>query len=101
MRDCRCVSSLSWLGFPTPTCRREIERGLKKPSAEILQQLAKGPRSRRSRCMSGRALDPHRQPVLKPGHPQVIAGDPRLTSRQKDSLLAVYDSCGLANRGSE
>ena len=45
----------------------QIERGLRKPSADILQQIAKGVRS-------------------------ALLTDPQLTERQKQVLIEIYES---------
>jgi transcriptional regulator with XRE-family HTH domain len=67
----------------------QIERGLRKPSAEILQQIAKGLR------ISAEAL------YVQAGILDVVAGGPvvdavraddALTERQKQILLDVYES---------
>jgi transcriptional regulator with XRE-family HTH domain len=72
----------------------QIERGLKKPSAEILQQLAKGLQvSAESLYVHAGILDerPHAEPPATDTR-AVIAADPQLTERQKATLLDVYDS---------
>jgi transcriptional regulator with XRE-family HTH domain len=72
----------------------QIERGLKKPSAEILQQLAKGLQvSAESLYVRAGILD-ERPPADPPATDTraVIAADPQLTERQKATLLDVYDS---------
>lgn len=72
----------------------QIERGLKRPSAEILQQLAKGLEvSAESLYVKAGILDEHT--VTERSHPDVrraIAEDPALTARQKATLLDVYES---------
>jgi transcriptional regulator with XRE-family HTH domain len=72
----------------------QIERGLKKPSAEILQQLAKGLEvSSESLYVRAGILDErHGHEAEAPDTRAVIAADPRLTDRQKATLLDVYDS---------
>lgn len=77
----------------------QIERGLKKPSAEILQQLAKGLEvSSESLYVRAGILDAgvleyrshhHQTP---PSTRDAIAADPHLTARQKSALLDIYDS---------
>ena len=72
----------------------QIERGLKRPSAEILQQLAKGLEvSAESLYVRAGILDerPH-EPAAAPDTRAVISADPRLSQRQKATLLDVYDS---------
>jgi transcriptional regulator with XRE-family HTH domain len=72
----------------------QIERGLKKPSAEILQQLAKGLQvSAESLYVRAGILD--ERPQTEPPAADtrgVIQADPRLTERQKAALLDIYDS---------
>jgi transcriptional regulator with XRE-family HTH domain len=69
----------------------QIERGLRRPSAEVLQQLAKALR------VSAEQLYVQAG-ILRPDDGQVrdvelaILGDPVLTERQKQSLLDVYQS---------
>jgi len=67
----------------------QIERGLRKPSAEILQQIAKGLR------ISAEALYV-RAGILeeKPASlvTDAVLADPTLTERQKQVLLDVYQS---------
>ena len=74
----------------------QIERGLRRPSAEVLQQLAKALR------ISAEQLYVHAG-ILKPDEGDVrsvelaILSDPGLTERQKQSLLDVYASFRAAN----
>ncbi|HEY3534432.1 MAG TPA: helix-turn-helix transcriptional regulator [Pedococcus sp.] len=72
----------------------QIERGLKKPSAEILQQLAKGLEvSAESLYVRAGILDErHDHEVEVPDTRAVISADPRLGARQKAALLDIYDS---------
>ncbi|MDV6012606.1 helix-turn-helix transcriptional regulator [Haloechinothrix sp. LS1_15] len=67
----------------------QIERGVRKPSAEILQQIAKGLRiSAEALYVQAGILDvPHAGPV-----PEAIHADPELTERQKHVLLEIYES---------
>ena len=76
----------------------QIERGLKKPSAEILQQLAKGLEvSAESLYVRAGILD-ERHGDAPATHADavdtraVIGADPQLTDRQKAALLDIYDS---------
>ena len=68
----------------------QIERGLRKPSAEILQQIAKGLRiSAEALYVQAGILD-HRD-----GNNLVadaVLADDRLNERQKQVLLEIYDS---------
>lgn len=68
----------------------QIERGLRKPSAEILQQIAKALRiSAEALYVQAGILDE------RAGDPDVLAAvmrDGRLTDRQKQVLLDIYES---------
>jgi transcriptional regulator with XRE-family HTH domain len=72
----------------------QIERGLRRPSAEILQQIAKGLRiSAEALYVQAGILDlPTGGPVA-----DAIRADPELTERQKQALLDVYESFRKAN----
>ncbi|TXG92914.1 XRE family transcriptional regulator [Rhodococcus rhodnii] len=67
----------------------QIERGLRKPSAEVLGQIAKGLRVSsevlyiQAGYLEQRELSPVRDAVLADGD---------LTDRQKQALLEIYDS---------
>lgn len=67
----------------------QIERGVRKPSAEILQQIAKGLRiSAEALYVQAGILDlPTSGPVG-----DAIRADTELTERQKQVLLDVYES---------
>ena len=72
----------------------QIERGLKRPSAEILQQLARGLEvSAETLYVQAGILDeappvPHTGPDVL----TAIAADPALTARQRAVLVDVYES---------
>jgi transcriptional regulator with XRE-family HTH domain len=74
----------------------QIERGLRRPSAEVLQQIAKALR------ISAETLYV-RAGILNPDDGEVrsvelaIMADTGLTERQKQSLLDVYQSFRTAN----
>ena len=76
----------------------QIERGLKKPSAEILQQLAKGLEVSaeslyvRAGILDERHGDAHTTHGAALDTKAVIGADPQLTDRQKAALLDIYDS---------
>ncbi|HET7302948.1 MAG TPA: helix-turn-helix transcriptional regulator [Segeticoccus sp.] len=71
----------------------QIERGLKKPSAEILQQLAKGLRiSAESLYVRAGILEDRADTNDRPDVTSAILADPRLTDRQRRVLLDVYAS---------
>lgn len=67
----------------------QIERGLRKPSAEILQQIAKGLRiSAEALYVQAGILDlPKGGPVV-----DAVRADTTLTERQKQVLLDIYES---------
>ncbi len=74
----------------------QIERGLRKPSAEILQQIAKALRiSCETLYVRAGILDEEEPTDLEVG----ILQDPHLTERQKQVLIDVYRS--FRNDGKE
>ena len=80
--------------FPIPQGEREtnpnlsqIERGIRKPSAEILQSIAKALQiSSETLYVRAGILDADRQPDLV----SEILQDPNLTEAQKQSLIDTY-----------
>jgi transcriptional regulator with XRE-family HTH domain len=76
----------------------QIERGLRKPSAEILQQIAKGLRiSAEALYVQAGILDlPQGGPVV-----DAVRADTNLTERQKQVLLDVYESFRRENATQE
>jgi transcriptional regulator with XRE-family HTH domain len=69
----------------------QIERGLRKPSAEILQQIAKALQiSSESLYVRAGILDPDRDPEVSV--PDAVHRDPYLDAEQKRTLLRVYES---------
>jgi transcriptional regulator with XRE-family HTH domain len=69
----------------------QIERGLRKPSAEILQQLARAMKiSAESLYERAGILDPSDEP--RPCVVDAVSSDERLTIEQKQTLLSVYRS---------
>ncbi len=74
----------------------QIERGLRRPSAEVLQQLAKALRvSAETLYVRAGILDPDDGEVRSVE--LAILADSGLTERQKQSLLDVYQSFRAAN----
>jgi len=75
----------------------QIERGLRKPSAEVLNQIAKALR------VSAEVLYV-RAGILEPGQTSevrdAIIGDPSITERQKQVLLDIYNSFRQQNEAS-
>ncbi|MGH3414245.1 MAG: helix-turn-helix domain-containing protein [Marmoricola sp.] len=69
----------------------QIEHGLRRPSAEVLQQLAKALRiSAEQLYVQAGILNPTNGEVRSVE--LAILGDPSLTERQKQSLLDIYQS---------
>ncbi|MEV7087811.1 helix-turn-helix transcriptional regulator [Streptomyces sp. NPDC093085] len=69
----------------------QIERGLRKPSADILQQLAKALRiSAETLYVQAGMLDEREREALETR--SVILADPSINERQKQVLLQIYDS---------
>ena len=67
----------------------QIERGLRKPSAEILQQIAKGLRiSAEALYVKAGILDEKPASAVT----DAVLADPALTERQKQVLLDIYQS---------
>jgi transcriptional regulator with XRE-family HTH domain len=68
----------------------QIERGLRKPSAEILQGIARGLRISAETLYERAGLLEER-----PEHPELVGEilrDPTINERQKDALIAIYRS---------
>ncbi|TDC94052.1 XRE family transcriptional regulator [Saccharopolyspora aridisoli] len=67
----------------------QVERGLRKPSAEILQQIAKGLRiSAEALYVQAGILESRESgPVV-----DAVLADPELNERQKQVLLDIYSS---------
>ncbi|KUN07754.1 XRE family transcriptional regulator [Streptomyces yokosukanensis] len=74
----------------------QIERGLRKPSAEVLQQVAKALRiSAETLYVRAGILDAERDGedrVREAETRAVILADPSLNERQKQVLLQIYES---------
>jgi transcriptional regulator with XRE-family HTH domain len=69
----------------------QIERGLRKPSAEVLQQLAKGLRiSAETLYVRAGILDPEEREERSVE--LAVHSDATLTERQKRVLLDIYES---------
>ena len=76
----------------------QIERGLRKPSAEILQQIAKALRiSAEALYVQAGILD---ERYGDSDVPTAVLGDPGITERQKQVLLEIYDSFRRENEES-
>ncbi|TXS52672.1 helix-turn-helix domain-containing protein [Streptomyces sp. t39] len=69
----------------------QIERGLRKPSAEVLQQVAKALRiSAETLYVRAGILDEQERDPLETR--AVILADPSINERQKQVLLQIYES---------
>ncbi len=68
----------------------QIERGLRRPSADILQQIARGLRISAEALYVQAGFLEDRPPG--PGIRDAVLTDPELTERQKQMLLEVYES---------
>ena len=78
----------------------QIERGLRKPSADVLQQIAKALRiSAEQLYVQAGILSP--EDGVGGSVELAILNDSGLTERQKQSLLDVYSSFLALNRGEE
>jgi transcriptional regulator with XRE-family HTH domain len=70
----------------------QVERGLKRPSAEILQQIAQGLRISAETLYVRAGLLEARDGERTPTVAAAVLSDPVLTHRQKRTLLDVYDA---------
>src|SRR5450756_512636 len=74
----------------------QVERGLRKPSAEIMQQIAKGLRiSAEALYVQAGILD---ERIAGGVVVDAALADPTITERQKQVMLEVYDSFRKENR---
>lgn len=91
-RDARLsVRKMSELAGISNPYLSQIERGLRKPSAEILQQIAKALRiSAETLYVRAGFLEAHDDDA--PDLEREIRRDPTLSDRQKEALLEVYRS---------
>lgn len=68
----------------------QIERGLRRPSAEILAQIAKGLRiSAESLYVRAGLLDP---PSAASGVEEAVRADIHLSERQRQTLIEIYQA---------
>ena len=78
----------------------QIERGLRRPSAEVLQQLAKALRvSAESLYVRAGILDPDDHPVTSVE--MAVLADPAITERQKQVLIDIHASFVKENESAE
>ena len=76
----------------------QIERGLRRPSAEVLQQIAKALRISAEQ-LNVRAGIVSPDPGVGGSVELAVLADPGLSERQKQSLLDVYASFLASNAG--
>jgi transcriptional regulator with XRE-family HTH domain len=76
----------------------QIERGLRRPSAEVLQQLAKALRISAEQLYLRAGIVSPTDGIAGTVELAVL-GDPALTERQKQALLDVYSSFLALNTG--
>lgn len=69
----------------------QIERGLRRPSAEILQQLAKALKISVEALYVRAGLLAETDDEAAPSVREAIASDPALTPEQKHALINVYE----------
>jgi transcriptional regulator with XRE-family HTH domain len=75
----------------------QIERGLRRPSAEILQQIAKALRISAEALYVKAGILEERE--TDSDIPAAILGDTTITERQKQVLLEIYESFRHENSG--
>ena len=103
IRDQRRVSQISLrqlsalAGVSNPYLS-QIERGLRRPSAEILSQIAKALRISAEALYVQAGFLEHREG--DGAVPDALLADPVLNERQKQVLLEIYDSFRRENAGS-
>ena len=82
----RGLSALAGVSIPYLS---QVERGLRRPSAEILQAIAKALRiSAETLYVQAGILDAHPVPDVA----GAIMGDPTITERQKQALVQIYEA---------
>jgi len=74
----------------------QVERGLRKPSAEILQQIAKGLRISAEQLYLRAGILEHRTGSAE--LVQAVLADGQLTERQKTVLIEIYQAFCRENR---
>ncbi|HJQ01685.1 MAG TPA: helix-turn-helix transcriptional regulator [Jatrophihabitans sp.] len=77
----------------------QVERGLRKPSAEILQQIAKGLRISAEQLYLRAGILEHRSDDSD--LVGAILADSKLTERQKNVLIEIYQSFRRENRSAD
>jgi transcriptional regulator with XRE-family HTH domain len=79
----------------------QIERGLRRPSAEVLQQLAKALRISAEQLYLRAGMVSPDEAAIGGSVELAVLGDPALTERQKQTLLDVYASFLSLNGGTD
>jgi transcriptional regulator with XRE-family HTH domain len=80
----KSVAGLAGVSIPYLS---QVERGLRRPSADILQAIAKGLRiSAETLYVQAGILDERPAPDVA----AAIMGDPTITERQKQALVQIY-----------
>lgn len=77
----------------------QIERGLRKPSAEILQSIARGLRISAETLYVRAGILDERSSAAGTDLTAAILCDPSLTDRQRQALLEIYRSFQAENLG--
>jgi transcriptional regulator with XRE-family HTH domain len=77
----------------------QIERGLRKPSAEILQSIARGLRISAETLYVRAGILDERSSAADTDLTGAILCDPSLTDRQRQALLEIYRSFQAENLG--
>ena len=77
----------------------QVERGLRKPSAEILQQIAKGLRISAEQLYLRAGILEHRAGSAE--LVQAVLADNQLTERQKTVLIEIYQAFCRENRATD
>ncbi len=76
----------------------QIERGLRKPSAEILQAIARGLRiSAETLYVRAGILDERSGEAVEPDLVTAIVRDPTINDRQRQALMEIYRSFQAEN----
>jgi transcriptional regulator with XRE-family HTH domain len=89
----RKVSGLAGVSIPYLS---QIERGLRKPSAEILQAIAKALRiSAETMYVQAGILEDRTTPDVT----AAVMSDPTITERQKQALLQIYEAFREETKG--
>jgi transcriptional regulator with XRE-family HTH domain len=70
----------------------QVERGLRKPSADILQQIAKGLRVSAEALYEQAGIEDDKEGGPATSVADAIMADPHITARQKQMLIDIYES---------